>query len=125
VKRNTGLVLLALVALLAGARKRVLSVAQLRELARKVGFPDPDLATAVAVAESGGNALAVGDFGRSFGLWQIHTPAHPQFSAQSLFDPDYNARAALSISKNGADWKPWTTFRTGAYKQFLPKGRAA
>lgn len=125
VSRSSGAVLLALVVLFAGARKKVLSLAQTRELAAKVGFPDPDLAAAVALAESGGNALAVGDFGRSFGLWQIHTPAHPEYSGQSLFDPDYNAHAALAISKQGADWSPWTTFRNGAYKRFLPKGRAA
>lgn len=118
-KRNTGLVLLALVVVLAGARRKVLSLAQMRELARRVGFPDPNLAAAVAMAESGGNALAVGDFGRSFGLWQIHTPAHPQFNAQSLFDPDYNARAALAVSKNGTNFGPWTMFKNGGYKKYL------
>jgi soluble lytic murein transglycosylase-like protein len=126
VKRGEGFALLALVLLVgAGARKKVFAKADLVALARRVGFRDPELAAAVALAESGGNALAVGDFGRSFGLWQIHTPAHPEYSGQSLFDPDYNARAALAISKQGADWSPWTTYKNGTYKRYLPVGRAA
>jgi hypothetical protein len=117
--------LLALVVAFGAARKKVLSQAQLVALARSVGFRDPDLAAAVALAESGGNALAVGDFGRSFGLWQVHTPAHPEYTSGGLMDPDYNARAAFAISKQGTDWTPWTMFRNGGYKRFLPKGRAA
>lgn len=96
-----------------------LTLAELRALAASVGFPDPDVAAAVAMAESGGNPFAVGDEGTSFGLWQIHTPAHPEFEASRLLDASYNAHAALLISQSGADWTPWTTFRTGAYKQYM------
>ncbi len=117
--------MLAVVVALGAARKKVLGQAELVALARRIGFRDPDLAAAVALAESGGNALAVGDFGRSFGLWQVHTPAHPEYTAGGLMDPDYNARAAFAISKQGADWGPWTTFRNGDYKRFLPKGRTS
>jgi Lysozyme like domain len=96
-----------------------MSLDDLRSLAASVGFPDPDLAAAVAMAESGGNPFAVGDGATSFGLWQIHAPAHPEFAASQLLTAAYNAHAALLISKSGTDWSPWTTFRTGAYKAFM------
>ncbi len=98
-----------------------LTLAQLVELAKSVGFPDPELAAAVAMAESGGSELALGDGGTSFGLWQIHTPAHPQYNGQSLFERDYNARAAFAISQQGKNWRPWTTFRNGMYLRYYPK----
>lgn len=96
-----------------------LSIAQLRELARNAGFPEPNVAAAVAYAESGGNTGAIGDGGHSFGLWQIHLPAHPQYKGTNLLDPLTNARAAILISKSGTDFKPWTTFRNGAYLKYL------
>lgn len=96
-----------------------LSLPQLRELARSAGFPEPNVAAAVAYAESGGNPGAIGDGGQSFGLWQIHLPAHPQYKGTNLLDPLVNARAAILISKSGTDFKPWTTFRNGAYLKYL------
>jgi hypothetical protein len=93
---------------------------ELRVFAQQIGFPDPALAAAVAMAESGGFAAAVGDNGKSLGLWQINTPSHPTYNAQSLLEPTYNGNAALAISKNGADWSPWTTFRSGAYQRYMP-----
>jgi hypothetical protein len=104
------------------------SLADLRVLAAAVGFPDPDTAAAVAMAESKGNPLAVGDDGTSLGLWQIHAPDHPEFDATRLMDANYNAHAALLISKSGTDWHLWTTFRPGprgeppAYLQYMPSG---
>lgn len=79
-----------------------------------------DIAVAVALAESGGKTDAQhvntnGTIDR--GIWQINS-VH---GAQSTFDPANNASAAVSISKNGTDWTPWTTFNSGAYKQFLGK----
>jgi hypothetical protein len=93
---------------------------QLQQLAASVGFPDPALAAAVAMAESGGNPNAFGDaqFGGSEGLWQINLPSHPNYDPTLLFDPTYNAQAAFQISSGGTNWQPWTTFRTGAYLQF-------
>lgn len=92
---------------------------ELRALAASVGFPNPSLAAAVAAAESRGNPNIVGDQGTSFGLWQIHTPAHPEFDAASLLDPTYNAQAALMISKGGTNWTPWSTFNDGTYRRYL------
>jgi Lysozyme like domain len=121
---------LALAALATGAGKLAvtppstptaghMSLADLRSLAASVGFPDPDLAAAVAMAESSGNPFAVGDGGTSFGLWQIHVPDHPEFDRSSLLTAAYNAHAALLISKSGTDWSPWSAFRYGRYKQFM------
>ena len=105
------------------ARSQVnLSLAQLQSLAASVGFPDPALAAAVAMAESGGNPNAYGDaqYGGSLGLWQINLPSHPQFQSNpsALYDPTTNAKAALATSSNGTTWAPWTTYRNGAYKRW-------
>jgi hypothetical protein len=35
-----------------------------------------------------------------------------------------NAQAAVAISKNGTDWRPWTTFRSGAYIPFMHRANA-
>lgn len=64
------------------------------------------VAAAVALAESGGRPDAFnGNGGKSQdrGLWQINS-VH---GAQSTYDPMGNARAAVAISNNGTNWKPW------------------
>lgn len=103
------------------------SLEQLQALAAQTGFPDPVLAAAVAMAESGGNTEAVNDTrGRtdlpagtrpehSIGLWQINTLSSPQYDVRSLFDPNYNAKAALAISRNGTSWVPWSAFKNNSY----------
>ena len=96
-----------------------MTLTELRQLAAQAGIANPDLAAAIAMAESGGNPMAVGDNGTSFGLWQIHVPSHPEYDAISLGDPLTNALAAKAISKGGTDWSPWTTFRTGAYRKYM------
>jgi phage-related protein len=85
-----------------------------------------NIAASVALAESGGRVSAAGDVGlggsgpTSFGLWQIHTPAHPQYSSSRLAsDPLYNARAAVAVAEGGRNFEPWSTFKSGAYRQFL------
>jgi hypothetical protein len=119
--KQSGVSLLILLLMLTRFRTgaRPLTRAQLLELARRSGFAVPEVAVAVALAESGGHPDAVGDFGRSYGLWQIHGPAHPQYSAWQLLDAEYNAHAAFEISKGGTDWSPWTTFRNGDYRRFM------
>lgn len=112
-----------------------MDLAQLRALAVAHGFPDPDLAAAVAMAESSGDPCALGDPhmppdctvppvgpSTSFGLWQIHVPAHPEYDPGQLFDPDYNATAAFAISSGGINWHPWSAYTHGKYVQFLPSG---
>jgi Lysozyme like domain len=88
------------------------NLAQLQQLAADNGFPDPALAAAVAMAESGGNPNAYNTEG-SYGLWQIDVVYHPQYQSDPsvLFDPTTNAQAAFQISSGGTNWNPWTTFR--------------
>jgi Lysozyme like domain len=103
----------------------------LADLARRAGFPEDQIATAVAVAmaESGGNPDAVGDLsitpGGSIGLWQINLQAHPDLAAKfDLKDPLQNAMAAYQVWQNsGGRWSPWTTYNTGAYQQYLGAGQ--
>ena len=113
-----------------------MTLAELRALALGAGFVNPSLAAAVAMAESGGDPHAQGDprgaflaapngASTSFGLWQIHVPAHPQYDAQSLLDPLYNAAAALSISSGGRSWSAWSTYTDGSYAQYMPGAASA
>lgn len=97
---------------------------QLETLWVSAGGPasSSDIASAIALAESGGDPTNVGDQGTSFGLWQIHIPAHPQYNAAQLKTPLYNAQAAVAISSHGANWQPWSTYNSGAYKQYLGSG---
>ena len=59
------------------------------------------------------------------GLWQINVRAHPEFDPIRLFEQDYNARAAFLVSSHGTNWNPWTTFKNGAYRKYLPAGSNA
>jgi LysM repeat protein len=67
-------------------------------------------AASIAMAESGGNQFATGTVGER-GYWQIN----PVNGALSTYDPYGNARAAVIMSGDGANWSPWTTFTSGAY----------
>lgn len=102
-----------------------LTLEQLRELAVRHGFANPDRAAAVAMAESGGNPKALGDTSidprGSTGLWQIFHKEHPEYDGVDLTDPDENAKAAYAISRGGMYWHPWSTFISGAYLRWMPK----
>lgn len=70
------------------------------------------MAAAVALAESSGNPTEdVVNTGGAYpgshdrGLWQMNSVAHSEVS--NPFDPLANARAAVRISNNGANWRPW------------------
>lgn len=109
---------------LGASRGRTLTLAEMRQLAADTGFPDPDLAAAVAMAESGGKTGIVipePHGGPSFGLWQIHQSDHPQYTPGGLLDPAYNARAAFEISQRGTVWTQWATFNNGLHLRWMPK----
>lgn len=108
----------------------------LRELAVAGGFVGDtvNVAAAVAMAESGGYTDAVGDvdlvsakWGPSVGLWQIRTLTDPGAwgsadrvrDIEQLRDPLFQAFAALTISKGGTDWTPWSVFNSGSYAAYL------
>lgn len=88
--------------------------------------------TAIAQAESGLNDTILGDtalqdgtWGPSYGLFQIRTLAAQtgtggtrDISRLAAGDLE-QARAAYTISHGGSDFTPWTTFRTGAYQDYL------
>ncbi len=114
-----------LVLLLGASREKPLTLAEMRFLAIQAGFPDPDLAAAVAMAESGGYARRIAQEpfgGPSYGLWMIHQSAHPQYNPAALLDPVYNAAAAFEISKGGTDFSAWSTFNKGLHLRWMPKG---
>lgn len=71
------------------------------------------LAAEVAMAESSGQqyaSLLDGNGTTDIGYWQINT----SHGALATFDALGNARAAVQISGNGADWSPWVTYQHGA-----------
>lgn len=84
------------------------------------------VATAISIAENGPgdpaahNPVPPDD---SWGLWQINRLAHPQYPAERLTDPAYNAAIAYKLSDGGDRWTDWSTYTSGAYKAHL--GRAA
>lgn len=109
-----------------------LSFGDLYDLATGAGL-DPAsaaIAAAVALAESSGRPDAYNGVGgdRSYGLWQINMIGNlgPARRAQlgitsndQLYDPATNARAMALISGGGSNFGPWTTFTSGAYRQYL------
>jgi LysM repeat protein len=68
------------------------------------------MAAEIAMAESGGNQYAVSPTA-DYGYWQINS----SHGSMATFNALGNAQAAVSISSDGANWDPWTTFQTGAY----------
>jgi hypothetical protein len=100
-----------------------LSLRQLRRLTRDLGFRKPRVAAAIAMAESSGDPLAVGinrkPRSRDRGLFQINSRWHPEVSDRCAFDVRCNAEEAYRISEGGRDWRPWSTWHNGAYKQYL------
>ena len=108
-------------------------MASVVDILKKAGFRGNSLAMAYAIvmAESGGDARAhnpdasTGD--NSYGLFQINMiddmgPERRRIyglsSNEALFDPLTNARVAYKMSRGGKNWAPWTTYKTGAYKEF-------
>ena len=101
---------------------------EIQNLAASVGFPDPALAAAIAMAESSGNPRAFNGRGNdsSYGLWQINMqgslgPARrAQFGLsqnEDLYDPMTNARAALAIYSSSG-WGAWGAYTNGSYKRY-------
>ena len=111
---------------------------QLVDILRGAGFKGDALRTAyaIAMAESGGNPRGLNDTrpDLSYGLFQVNMidrlgPSRRQqfglSSNEDLYDPATNARAAYAISGGGTNWKPWTTYTSGAYRKYLDGQQAA
>jgi peptidoglycan hydrolase CwlO-like protein len=109
----------------------VLKPEQIALVAQKAGFSGENLviAVAVAMAESGSNADAVGRL-HTYGLWQILSHAHPTMidpndpEASRWFDPYVNATFAYKIAGGGKNWKPWSVYTSGSYLSRMDKARA-
>lgn len=102
----------------------ILSRTQVSAYAQQAGFSGQALNVAVAIAqaESGFNQQATNKDSNGttdYGLWQINS-AHGYDSAKLLSSALYNAQAAYAISSQGKDFSPWTTYQSGAYKQYMP-----
>jgi hypothetical protein len=98
-------------------------------------------ATAVCVAESGGNATiyycdgngTVGTYppvrcpGGSYdrGLWQVNSKAWPQVTDACAFQPTCNANAAYAISAQGATFSPWAVYDSTGYVRYLGPAQTA
>ena len=116
----------------------ILSPDQIVALAAGAGFSGPDLATAAAIALAetlpSGNADSYNPEQRagaaanqgSYGLWQIYITAHPEFNAAQLLDPTTNAAAAFQIYQQaGSSFRPWSTYASGKYLNYMPQVQAA
>ncbi len=98
-------------------------------------------ATAVCVAESGGNATiyycdgngTVGTYppvtcpGGSYdrGLWQINSKAWPKVTDACAFQPTCNANEAYAISAQGATFSPWAVYDGTGYTRYLAAAQTA
>ena len=71
---------------------------------------DAFMAAEIAMAESGGNPNAISPTD-DFGLWQINGSN----GALATLNPFQNAKSAITLSDNGTNWNPWTTYHSGAY----------
>jgi LysM repeat protein len=69
------------------------------------------MAAEIAMAESGGDQYALSP-SDDYGYWQINA----SHGSLATFDAYGNAQAAVSISADGTDWYPWTTYVSGAYE---------
>ena len=117
-----------------------LDARHIADLVSEAGFTGPDRAVAVAVAlaESNGDAGAVGDtglvnatWGPSIGLFQIRSlnaqrGTGGERDELANRDPRTNARHAHAVyAEAGHTFGPWSTFTGGAYKARLAVAHAA
>lgn len=111
-----------------------LTAPQIAALAASAGFSGEDVATAtaIALAESGGNpnaynpetAAGTPQGQGSYGLWQIYLKAHPEFQGVDLTDPQLNAFAAFQVF-SASGFRAWSTFKNNAYSAHLADAQQA
>jgi len=107
-------------------------------LAQGAGFTgrNAQIMGAIAMAESSGNARAhntnAGTGDNSYGLWQINMlgAQGPERQRQmglksydDLFNPQTNARAAMSVYKSQG-FGAWSTYKDGSYKKYMASAMA-
>lgn len=110
--------------------KRYYSAKDLASLARSVGFRDDRhpttkaselaVAVAIALAESGGDRMAVNASSGATGLWQIHPGGNQYLNAGT------NAETAWAKYEGaGHSFSPWSTYTSKAYLVKLPAAEIA
>jgi hypothetical protein len=101
------------------------------------GWPHSELetGTAVAFAESSGNAVAIGPVvkvngvpNRAYGLMQNLYPAHQDLfpggvASGQWMDPDTSFKIAKAIFDQQG-WDAWDTYKTGAFRMYLARAAA-
>ena len=97
----------------------IITVAQANVYAKNAGFTGNALRVIVAIAqaESGLDTTAVNPTdanGGSYGILQINGIHNVQQA--DAFDPQFSFNFAYQLSQRGANFRDWTTYRTGAYK---------
>lgn len=111
-----------------------LTASQIYTLLLRGGFSRDDAVTmtAIAQAESARDPMAVGDvglqngtWGPSVGLFQIRTlkaetgTGSDRDIEKLTGNPQAQVEAALNISGQGRNFRPWSTYTSGSYKKFL------
>lgn len=119
-------------------RENIISDRKLVWLANWAGWTstnDVITATAIAIAESGGNASALNDNtatgDESYGLWQINMLGKMGEERERLFGrrnglwkPGVNAKAAYTIYGQQG-FRAWSVYKSGSYLKFIARARAA
>lgn len=95
-----------------GSWPAVLSIPEIAYLWTENGgqaFAQVD-AVAISLAESGGRWQVISP-SADYGLWQINQIHFAQFgvNADTVTEPNMNARIAIALSGNGHNWGPWCT----------------
>lgn len=102
-----------------------LSASQIAGYAVKAGVTGQNvaIATAIALAESGGDTDVVSPQNRNgtydFGLWQVNEVHKDLLASHNWRDPADNAAMMFEISNGGKNWSPWSTYKSGAYLTHL------
>jgi Lysozyme like domain len=109
---------------LSGVSTGLLTASQIASYASNAGWAGNDvaIATAIALAESGGNPDAYNPEG-SIGIWQIDIVQNPQYANDNLTDPEVNASDAYEIYNSGG-FTRWSTYNNGKYLNYLAQAQA-
>jgi hypothetical protein len=113
-----------------GGHATLLSKEQIRSLVVAAGFQGGDalVATAVALAESGGDPRASNTTGNSppstdRGLFQLNSYWQKKYSDAVAYDPQQASAAAYEIYQDrGGNFSAWSAFNNGSYTRYLAAG---
>ncbi len=99
--------------------------------ARAAGFTGIDLVTAVAISlaeNQRSDPTATNrnsDGSTDFGLWQINSVHGPLLRKGNWQNPVDNARMAKAVFDNAGGFTPWSVYKSGKYRMFVPRATSA